>query len=120
MTNADLRNQAKKRPISAGTRSDPGRRSWDTFASLKKTCRKLGVSFWSFLVDRVSGTHTFPGCRRSFRLVPPRHNVPDLLICYPQDVSTCRFFGPGHPRRLASGFPAGTTGVLTGAERLSQ
>jgi hypothetical protein len=35
----DLRDPVKKRPISAGTRSDPGRRSWDTFASFKKTCR---------------------------------------------------------------------------------
>jgi len=56
----DLRDRVKKRHISAGTRSDPGRRSWDTFASLKKTCRKLGVSFWTFLLDRVSGTHTVP------------------------------------------------------------
>ncbi len=29
-----------------GTRSDDGRRCRDTFASLKKTCRKQGVSFW--------------------------------------------------------------------------
>ncbi|MGC1952088.1 MAG: transposase, partial [Gammaproteobacteria bacterium] len=54
------RDRVKKRHISAGTRSDAGRCSWDMFASLKKTCRKLGVSFWTFLVDRVSGTQTFP------------------------------------------------------------
>ncbi len=27
---------------------------------LKKTCRKLGVSFWEFLKDRVSGTNLIP------------------------------------------------------------
>ena len=27
----------------------------NTFASLKKTCRKLGVGFWSYLSDRLSG-----------------------------------------------------------------
>lgn len=56
----DLRDRVKKRHISAGTRSDLGRRSWDTFASLKTTCRKLGVSFWSFIIDRVSGANTLP------------------------------------------------------------
>jgi hypothetical protein len=56
----DLRHRVKKRPISAGPRSDRGRRSGDTFASLKKTCRKLAVSFGAFLIDRVSGPHTLP------------------------------------------------------------
>jgi len=32
-----------------------GRRCRDTFATLKKTCRKLGVSFWEFPRDRVWG-----------------------------------------------------------------
>ncbi len=32
----------------------------NAFASLKKTCRKLGVSFWHYLNDRVSGSHTIP------------------------------------------------------------
>jgi hypothetical protein len=41
---SDLRDRVKKRQISAGTRSDAGRCSWDTFASLTKTSQKLGVS----------------------------------------------------------------------------
>jgi len=32
-----------------------GRRCRDTFVSLKRTCRKLGVSFWRCLQDRVFG-----------------------------------------------------------------
>jgi hypothetical protein len=51
----DIREWAKKRKISAGTRSDLGQRCRDTFISLKKTCRKLGVSFWQFLQDRILG-----------------------------------------------------------------
>jgi len=39
--------------VSGGTRSDLGKRCRDTFASLKKTCRKLGVSFWEYLTDRI-------------------------------------------------------------------
>ena len=40
----DIREFVTKRKISGSTRSDHGRRCRDTFASLKKTCRKLGVS----------------------------------------------------------------------------
>lgn len=49
----DIRDYVKKRKISGGTRSDEGRRCRDTFASLKKTCRKLDISFWHYLTDRL-------------------------------------------------------------------
>lgn len=52
----DIREYVKRRKISGGTRSELGRRCRDTFASLKKTCRKLGFSFWQFLNDRLRGT----------------------------------------------------------------
>lgn len=51
----DIRQFVKKRKISAGTRSDLGRRCRDTFLSLKTTCRKLGVSFLKYLQDRING-----------------------------------------------------------------
>lgn len=53
MAERDLREWAKKRKISAGTRSDLGRRCRDVFLSLKNTCRKLGISFWRYLEDRL-------------------------------------------------------------------
>jgi len=52
---SDIRDYVKKRKISGSTRSAEGRRCRDTFASLKKTCRKLGVRFWDYLRDRVRG-----------------------------------------------------------------
>lgn len=52
---SDIREFVKRRKISGGTRSDAGRRCRDTFASLKKTCRKLSVRFWDYLQDRVRG-----------------------------------------------------------------
>lgn len=55
-----IREYVKKRKISGGTRSDTGRRARDTFISLKKTCRKLGLSFWQYLNDRVSGLGKIP------------------------------------------------------------
>ena len=56
----DIREFVTKRKISGGTRSNEGRRCRDTFASLKKTCRKLGVSFWEYLTDRVCGKNVVP------------------------------------------------------------
>jgi Transposase IS66 family len=56
----DIRQYVKKRKISAGTRSDAGRRCRDTFLSLKTTCRKLGITFWRYLQDRIHGLHDIP------------------------------------------------------------
>jgi len=56
----DIREYVKKRKISGSTRSAVGRRCRDTFTSLKKTCRKLAISFWAYLKDRVSGSNTVP------------------------------------------------------------
>ncbi len=49
----DIREYVKKRKISGSTRSMLGRKTRDTFASLKKTCKKLGVCFWEYLRDRT-------------------------------------------------------------------
>jgi hypothetical protein len=60
LSETDIREYVKRRKISGGTRSENGRRGRDTFASLKKTCRKLGVSFWKYLIDRVGNTNRIP------------------------------------------------------------
>jgi hypothetical protein len=57
---SDIREFVKRRKISGGTRSAAGRRCRDTFASLKKTCRKLGVNFWDYVQDRVRGLGQIP------------------------------------------------------------
>ncbi len=56
----DIRDYVKKKKVSGRTRSTTGRRCRDTFASLKKTCRKQGISFWHYLLDRLSGTGAIP------------------------------------------------------------
>jgi hypothetical protein len=60
LSETDIREYARLRKVSGGTRSDLGRRCRDTFLSLKKTCRKLGISFWQFLKDRLTGAGTIP------------------------------------------------------------
>jgi hypothetical protein len=57
---SDIREYVKRRKISGGTRNDAGRRCRDTFASLKKTCRKQGLRFWDYLQDRVRGLGRIP------------------------------------------------------------
>lgn len=56
----DIREYVSIRKVSAGTRSDLGRRCRDTFASLEKTCRKCAVSFWDYLLDRLTGVGKVP------------------------------------------------------------
>jgi hypothetical protein len=73
-TESIIRGYVKTRKISGSTRSAAGRRCRDTFASLKKTCRKLGVSFWAYLQDRLRGLGKIPRLgdliRRSATEVP--------------------------------------------------
>lgn len=56
----DIRDHVRKKKVSGGTRSDSGRQCRDTFSSLKKTCRKLGISFWRYLIDRISCSDQIP------------------------------------------------------------
>ena len=73
LSEGDIREYVKRRKISGGTRSDDGRRGRDTFASLKKTCRKLGISFWSYLNDRLRGHNRIPALPR---LIEARAQAP--------------------------------------------
>jgi Transposase IS66 family len=56
----DIREYVIRRKLSGGTRSAAGRRARDTFVGLKKTCRKLGVSFWHYLLSRFRKNRQIP------------------------------------------------------------
>lgn len=60
LSESQIREYVKRRKISGGTRSKAGRKCRDTFASLKKTCRLYGLSFWHYLTDRIMGSGDFP------------------------------------------------------------
>lgn len=60
LSERDIRDYVKKRKISGSTRSEAGRRCRDTFASLKKTCLKHGLSFWHYLKDRLMAERNIP------------------------------------------------------------
>lgn len=56
----DIREYVTRRKISGGTRHNNGRMARDTFTGLKKTCRKLGLSFWQYLLSRITYDETVP------------------------------------------------------------
>jgi len=60
LSERDIREYVIKRKISGSTRSENGRRARDTFASLKKTCQKLGIGFWDYLLDRITLENHIP------------------------------------------------------------
>jgi hypothetical protein len=71
----DIRDYVIRRKISGTTRSDEGRKAIDTFLSIKKTCLKLKINFWDYLIDRLSGANQIPRladliAQRSVRVAP--------------------------------------------------
>ena len=50
-----------KRDVSFGPRTADGAQAWDTFMTLAATAKKLGVSFYHYIHDRISGANQMPG-----------------------------------------------------------
>lgn len=55
-----VRQRVRKRDVSFGPRTEDGVRAWDTFATLAATAKKLGVSFYRYLHDRISAENQIP------------------------------------------------------------
>ncbi len=56
----DIHSLVIKRKISGGTRSDRGRDARAIFIGIVKTCRKLGISSWDYIADRLSSIPKMP------------------------------------------------------------
>jgi len=54
------RKRVRKRVVSFGTRTKDGTKAWDTFMSISATAKKLGVNFYHYLSDRISGAFEMP------------------------------------------------------------
>jgi len=54
------RARVRKRDVSFGPRTRDGAKAWDTFMTLVETATKLGVSFYHYIHDRVSGASQMP------------------------------------------------------------
>lgn len=60
MAEIDIRERVIKRKISMQNRSLEGMKAWDLMLSLASTCRKLNLSFWKYLEDRISMRDAIP------------------------------------------------------------
>jgi hypothetical protein len=56
----EVRRRVRKRDVSFGPRTADGVRAWDTFMSLAATTRKLGISFYQYIHDRISKANQIP------------------------------------------------------------
>jgi hypothetical protein len=54
------RQRVRKRDVSFGPRTAEGARAWDTFMTLAETAKKLGISFYHYIHDRISGANRLP------------------------------------------------------------
>jgi len=54
------RTRVRKGDVSFGPRTEDGTQAWDTFNTLAATAKKLGVSFYHYIHDRVSGANQMP------------------------------------------------------------
>lgn len=54
------RQRVRKRDVSFGPRTQDGVRAWDTFMTLAETTKKLNVSFFQYVYDRISGVNHIP------------------------------------------------------------
>jgi len=69
------RQRVRKRDISFGPRTVAGTKAWDTFQSLAATAKKLGVRFYDYIHDRISGRYALPSLAD---LITQRANELDL------------------------------------------
>ena len=72
---SDIREYVTRRKISGTTRSEAGRQARDTLVGLKKTCRKLGLSFWQYLLSRVHGDDRIPPLPEVIRAKASAHQA---------------------------------------------
>lgn len=54
------RQRVRKRDVSFGPRTAEGSTAWDTFMSLAATTKKLGISFYHYIHDRICGANRLP------------------------------------------------------------
>lgn len=65
------RQRVRKRDISFGPRTQAGAAAWDTFMSLAATAKKLGLSFFAYVYDRVAKKFVLPSLAELIQLRSP-------------------------------------------------
>lgn len=71
------RQRVRKRDVSFGPRTEDGKVAWDSFMTVAETAKKLKVSFYQYVLDRISQKNAMPSLadiirsRERSELVPP-------------------------------------------------
>ena len=65
------RQRVRKRDISFGPRTADGVAAWDTFMTLTATAKKLNVSFFAYVYDRVAGLYALPSLAQVIKQLSP-------------------------------------------------
>jgi hypothetical protein len=77
----EIRRRVRKRDVSFGPRTEDGKRAWDTFQSLLATTKKLGISFYWYVFDRVTESGEIP-------------DLADLIVKRAQQVNLAASWQP--------------------------
>jgi hypothetical protein len=79
------RTMVQRRNISYATQTSEGTRAWDMFMSLVATTRKLGISFFKYIQDRISKNYDIPSLGDVIRYKSVQKHQPlfwqDELFC---------------------------------------
>jgi len=67
--------RVRKRGISFSPRTEAGKRAWDTFMTLLATTKKLGISFYDYLRDRVTKSNAIPNLAELIQLAAKELNL---------------------------------------------
>jgi hypothetical protein len=67
------RTLVQRRNISYATQTPAGTKAWDIFMSLVDTTRKLGVSFFQYVSDRIMQTQNIPPLADTIRELAARN-----------------------------------------------
>ena len=69
---------ARRRDVSLHSKSARGARSMDIFTSIVQTCKKLGISAYKFLRDRLQGQNEFPSLAE---MIDEASQPSNLAVC---------------------------------------
>ena len=66
-----VRQRVRKRDVSFGPRTEEGKIAWDSLMTVAETAKKMKVSFYQYVLDRVSQKNAMPSLADMIRLRTP-------------------------------------------------
>ncbi len=74
------RTMVQRRNISYATQTQQGTKAWDIFMSLVDTTRKLGISFFEYMRDRISRVGNIPSLERAASATKGNYYSPEVFF----------------------------------------